>query len=62
MKKIYFGGPSITSLEKKNVLDSVTNGFYDGMKKDLMTFETKLKKLLKMIKLNRKKLIILMLV
>jgi perosamine synthetase len=47
MKKIYFGGPSITSLEKKNVLDSVTNGFYDGMKKDLMTFETKLKKLLK---------------
>ena len=47
MKKIYFGGPSITSLEKKNVLDSVTNGFYDGMKKDLMTFEKKLKKLLK---------------
>ena len=47
MKKIYFGGPSITSLEKKNVLDSVTNGFYDGMKKDLIKFETKLKKLLK---------------
>ena len=47
MKKIYFGGPSITSLEKKYVLDSVANGFYDGMKKDLITFETKLKKLLK---------------
>jgi perosamine synthetase len=47
MKKIYFGGPSITNLEKKYVLDSVTNGFYDGMKKDLITFETKLKKLLK---------------
>jgi perosamine synthetase len=47
MKKIYFGGPSITNLEKKYVLDSVTNGFYDGMKKDLISFETKLKKLLK---------------
>lgn len=47
MKKIYFGGPSITSLEKKYVLDSVTNGFYDGMKKDLINLETKLKKLLK---------------
>jgi len=46
MKKIYFGGPSITNLEKKYVLDSVTNGFYDGMKKDLITFESKLKKLL----------------
>ena len=49
MKKIYFGGPSITSLEKKYVLDSVTNGFYDGMKKDLIGLETKLKKLLKII-------------
>lgn len=47
MKKIYFGGPSITDLEKKHVLDSVKNGFYDGMKKDLIIFETKLKKLLK---------------
>jgi perosamine synthetase len=47
MKKIYFGGPSITNLEKKYVLDSVTNGFYDGMKKDLISLETKLKKLLK---------------
>jgi perosamine synthetase len=47
MNKIYFGGPSITNLEKKYVLDSVTNGFYDGMTKDLITFETKLKKLLK---------------
>jgi perosamine synthetase len=47
MKKIYFGGPSITNLEKRYVLDSVTNGFYGGMKKDLTTFETKLKKLLK---------------
>jgi len=47
MKKIYFGGPSITNLEKKYVLDSVTNGFYDGMKKDLIGLETKLKKLLK---------------
>jgi len=46
MKKIYFGGPSITNLEKKYVLDSVTNGFYDGMKKDLTYFEKKLKKLL----------------
>ena len=47
MKKIYFGGPSITNLEKKYVLDSVCNGFYDGMKKDLISLETKLKKLLK---------------
>jgi perosamine synthetase len=47
MNKIYFGGPSITNLEKKYVLDSVANGFYDGMKKDLITFEIKLKKLLK---------------
>ena len=47
MKKIYFGGPSITNLEKKYVLDSVTNGFYDGMKKNLISLETKLKKLLK---------------
>ena len=47
MKKIYFGGPSITNLEKKYVLDSVTNGFYVGMKKDLISLETKLKKLLK---------------
>jgi perosamine synthetase len=47
MKKIYFGGPSITNLEKKYVLDSVTNGFYDGMKKDLISLEEKLKKLLK---------------
>jgi perosamine synthetase len=47
MKKIYFGGPSITNLEKKYVLDSVTNGFYDGMKKDLISLEMKLKKLLK---------------
>ena len=47
MKKIYFGGPSITNLEKKYVLDSVTNGFYDGMKKDLISLEIKLKKLLK---------------
>jgi perosamine synthetase len=46
MKKIYFGGPSITDLEKKYVLDSVTNGFYDGMKKDLIIFETKLKNFL----------------
>lgn len=46
MKKIYFGGPSITNLEKKYVLDSVTNGFYDGMRKDLISFEKKLKKLL----------------
>jgi perosamine synthetase len=47
MKKIYFGGPSITNVEKKYVLDSVTNGFYDGMKKDLINLEMKLKKLLK---------------
>jgi perosamine synthetase len=47
MKKIYFSGPSITNSEKKNVLDSVVNGFYDGMKKDLIIFEEKLKKLLK---------------
>ena len=47
MKKIYFGGPSITNLEKKYVLDSVTNGFYVGMKKDLISLEVKLKKLLK---------------
>ena len=47
MKTIYFGGPSITNLERKHVLDSVVNGFYDGMKKDLIIFETKLKKLLK---------------
>ena len=47
MKKIYFGGPSITNLEKKYVLDSITNGFYDGMKKDLISLEMKLKKLLK---------------
>jgi perosamine synthetase len=47
MKKIYFGGPSITKLEKKLVLDSVTNGFYGGMKKDLLSFEKKLKKFLK---------------
>jgi perosamine synthetase len=47
MKKIYFGGPSITNLEKKYVLDSVTNGFYAGMKKDLISLEDKLKKLLK---------------
>jgi len=47
MKKIYFGGPSITNLERKYVLDSVTNGFYDGMKKDLISLEEKLKKLLK---------------
>lgn len=44
MKKIYFGGPLITDLEKKKVLDSVTNGFYDGMKKNLLNFESKLKK------------------
>ena len=47
MKKIYFSGPSITSLEKKSVLSSITHGFYDGMKKDLIVFETKLKKHLK---------------
>lgn len=47
MKQIYFGGPSITDLEKKLLLDFVTNGFYDGMKKDLIVFETKLKKHLK---------------
>jgi len=47
MKKIYFGGPSITNLEKKHVLDSVANGFYEGMKKDLISLEKKLKKLLK---------------
>lgn len=47
MTKIYFSGPSITNSEKKNVLDSVVNGFYDGMKKDLIIFEEKLKKLLK---------------
>jgi len=47
MKKIYFGGPSITNLEKRYVLDSITNGFYDGMKKDLIIFETELKKILK---------------
>jgi perosamine synthetase len=47
MKKIYFGGPSITNLEKKYVLDSVANGFYEGMKKDLISLEKKLKKLLK---------------
>ena len=41
MKTIYFGGPSITNLEKKYVLDSVVNGFYDGMKKDLIIFENK---------------------
>jgi hypothetical protein len=46
MKKIYFGGPSITNIEKKYVLDSVVNGFFDGMKKDLISFEKKLKKLL----------------
>lgn len=44
MKKIYFGGPSITDLEKKKVIDSVTNGFYDGMKKNLLNFESKIKK------------------
>jgi perosamine synthetase len=47
MKKIFFGGPSITNLERKYVLDSVSNGFYDGMKKDLISLEKKLKKLLK---------------
>jgi perosamine synthetase len=47
MKKIYFSGPSITSLEKKYVLNSVENGFYSGMKKDLFNLETKLKNLLK---------------
>ena len=47
MNKIYFGGPSITKIEKKYVLESVTNGFYDGMKKDLINFEVELKKLLK---------------
>lgn len=47
MKKIYFGGPSITTLEKKFVLNSVVNGFYDGMKNDLISFEKKLKKQLK---------------
>jgi len=47
MNKIYFGGPSITKLEKNYVSNSVTNGFYDGMKKDLINFEVELKKLLK---------------
>jgi perosamine synthetase len=46
MKPIYFGGPSITNIEKNYVLDSVVNGFFDGMKKDLISFEKKLKKLL----------------
>ena len=47
MKPIFFGGPSITNLEKKYVADSVVNGFYGGMKKDLVDLELKLKKLLK---------------
>jgi perosamine synthetase len=46
MKRIYFGGPSITSKEKKYVLNSVTHGFYGGFKKDLIILENKLKKLL----------------
>lgn len=44
MKKIYFGGPLISNKEKKTVLDSVINGFYDGMKKNIINFENKLKK------------------
>ena len=44
MKKIYFGGPLISNKEKKTVLDSVSNGFYDGMKKNIINFENKLKK------------------
>jgi perosamine synthetase len=46
MKKIYFSGPSITNLEKKYVLDSVVNGFFDNMKKDLNSLQKRLTKLL----------------
>ena len=42
MKKIYFGGPSITNKEISIVKDSVKNGFYDGMTKYLDKFKNQL--------------------
>ena len=42
MKKIYFGGPSITDKEIGIVKDSVKNGFYDGMTKYLDKFKNQL--------------------
>lgn len=46
MRKIFFGGPSITKMEIDIVKDSVENGFYDGMTKHLDKLKNQLNKTL----------------